>query len=254
MQYELPFEGVSRLPEIHRRLTAAYGPPPAAVRLDPVSQLIRSMLGARTYDAVSNKAFAALANRCARWEDLIHMPCRDLLGLIRNVTFPENKAKHIPLALQTIIERHGRLELDFLSAWPVKSALAWLDRLPGTGPKTSAAVLNFSTLDRRALVVDTHYWRVACSLGLIPYTSSLAKASRLLMAQIPAMWTSGDTHAHFLLMKRLGQEYCRHSISKCTPCPLRPLCPQTRRPGLHRAAARQGIAASAASDAHGRRP
>src|SRR5690606_7256789 len=102
-----------------------------------------------------------LANRFPDWEKLTRAPYWDLAALIGDVTFAERKAKFIPLALCTIAAQRGRLELAFLSAWPEETALAWLDTLPGVGPKTGAAVLNYSTLHRRALVVDTHYRRVA---------------------------------------------------------------------------------------------
>lgn len=247
MQYGLPLEGVSRLSEAHGRLLAAFGPPLPALRLDPVAQLVHSMLGARTRDAISRRTFLLLADRHARWEELIELPYWDLFALIRDVTFAERKAEFIPRALRGIVERRGRLDLRFLSGWPVDAALDWLDELPGVGPKTAAAVLNFSTLHRRALVVDTHYWRVAIRLGLIPAKTSLAKAPRLLTRQTPAAWTADDTETNFILMKRLGQDYCRHSRPDCAACPLRSMCSS-----VGHATARNANAASTASDAHGR--
>lgn len=248
MQYGLPLEGVSRLAEAHRRLKDAYGLPAATLRLDPLGQLVLSMLGARTRDAAAKHAFAALVNRHARWEELTRLPYPDFAALIRNVTFAERKAEFIPLALRAIVERRGRLDLDFLSAWPAEQALAWLDRLPGVGPKTGAAVLNFSTLHRRALVVDTHYWRAARRLALIPPGTSLSRASRLLARQVPAAWDADDTETNFLLMKQLGQRHCRHAAPDCAGCPLRPMCPEAGR-----GAARQAIDASAPDHAHDRR-
>ena len=64
--------------------------------------------------------------------------------------------------------KRGVLSLDFLADLPVEEARAWLERLPGVGPKTSAAVLSFSTLRRPALPVDSHHHRVAARTGLIP--------------------------------------------------------------------------------------
>jgi endonuclease III len=229
MQYGLPFEGISRLTEMHRRLLAAFGPPRPTLRLDPVSQLVHSMLGARTRDAISRKTFAALTNRHSRWEELVELPYWDLFELIRGVTFAERKAEFIPLALRTIVKRRGRLDLDFLSTWPADTALQWLDDLPGVGPKTAAAVLNFSTLHQRALVVDTHYQRVAIRLGLIPEKTSLAKAARLLSREVPAAWNADDTETNFILVKQLGQECCRSGRTVCTQCPLCSLCPEIGR-------------------------
>lgn len=229
MQYGLPFEGISRLFEAHLRLETFYGPQPETHRLDPVSQLVHSMLGARTRDAIARRVFAALARDHSRWEELIALSYWDFFTLIRQVTFAERKAEFIPLALCAIIERRGRLDLDFLSAWPVEAALVWLDALKGVGPKTAAAALNFSTLHRRALVVDTHYWRVARRLGLVSLKTSLAKAPQLLTQQIPSSFNADDTEANFILMKKLGQEYCHPAKPECARCPLRSMCPQPNR-------------------------
>lgn len=251
MQYGLPFEGISPLCEVHLRLGAFYGPQPITHRLDPVSQLVHSMLGARTRDAITRKVFVALASSQMRWEELIELPYSDFFTLIRNVTFAERKAEFISLALRTIVERRGRLDLDFLSAWPVEASLVWLDALKGVGPKTAAAVLNFSTLHQRALVVDTHYWRVARRLGLIPEKTSLAKAAHLLAQQIPSSFNAADAEINFILMKKLGQEYCRPARPECARCPLRSMCPQASGQWTRRAE-RNEIKMSVPSHAYGR--
>jgi endonuclease III len=225
MQYDLPFEGASRLGETHRHLKGAFGPPLPTLRLDPLSQLLRSLLGARTRDAVSGEVFATLANHHSRWEELLQIPHENLFALIRDVTHAERKAVFIPLALRGIIDRRRSLDLDFLSAWPVDDGLAWLQALRGVGPKTAAAVLNFSALHQRALVVDTHYWRVARRLGLISLKTSLAKSSYSLARQIPVSWNADDTEENFILMKELGQTLCHHGVPECPRCPLRPMCP-----------------------------
>ena len=61
----------------------------------------------------------------------------------------------------------GTLSLEHLEGLPVTEARAWLETLPGVGPKTSAAVLSFSELRGIALPVDSHHHRVAQRLGLI---------------------------------------------------------------------------------------
>ena len=62
----------------------------------------------------------------------------------------------------------GVLSLDSLSAMSVPEARAWLESVPGVGPKTSAQVLLVSSLRRKALPVDSHHYRVASRLSLIP--------------------------------------------------------------------------------------
>jgi hypothetical protein len=92
---------------------------------------------------------------------------------------------------------------------------------------------------------------VARRLGLIPDRTRLAKASQLLSQQIPSSFTAGDTEANFILMKKLGQEYCHASKPECARCPLRSMCPLLDRQWTSRAE-RNEISLSVASHVHGR--
>ncbi len=102
---------------------------------------------------------------------------------LKPVTYAERKATQLRNALRMIEERRGSLVLNFLADWPVDDAQDWLRTLPGVGPKVSAAVLNFSTLRQRVLVVDCHHFRVAKRLGLLRPNAPFAAAQRILMSQ-----------------------------------------------------------------------
>ena len=77
----------------------------------------------------------------------------------------------------------------------VEKARAWLQRLPGIGPKTSAAVLSFSTLRRPTLPVDSHRHRVAARTGLIPMNLAVGRSRRVLAAQLPPDWDAQQIYA-----------------------------------------------------------
>jgi len=225
MQYTLPFAIENRLLRAHELLSAALGPLAPTHRLDPVSQMIFAMLSGRTRDGIAKGAFEGLANSFPTWEPLARMRAGDLQKRIALTTFPERKAIHVPGALQTIMRQRRRLDLEFLGRRSVESAEAWLENLPGVGPKTSAAVLNFSTLHQRVLCVDTAHQRVARRLGLVPKGASLAQTKRLLNLQLPDEWTADATESHHLLMQLLGKTLCIHARPKCRACPLRLMCP-----------------------------
>ena len=89
-------------------------------------------------------------------------------------------------AFQDGIETKAELELD--------SARWWLQGLPGVGVKVAASVLNFSPLNMRALVVDTHVHRVAGRYGLVPASYDTAHAYRALMDLVPDSWTAEDLY------------------------------------------------------------
>lgn len=225
MQYTLPLAYENRLLTAHTLLLAAFGPIPACHRLDPVSQMIFAMLSGRTRDAVAMDIFKALAARLKRWEDLAKMEPHVVKPLIATATFAEKKAFYLPAAIGEILTRRGHLDLGFLAEWPVVMAKAWLETLPGVGVKTSTAVLNFSTLHRRILMVDTAHNRVTRRLGLVPQKAGLARATRLLNRQLPDAWEAGDTETHHVLMQSLGRRFCTHRHPDCPNCPLCAMCP-----------------------------
>ena len=230
MQLTLPFVIENRLVRAHELLSAAFGPVAATQRMDPVSQMVFAMLSGRTRDEIARAAFEGLANSFPSWEPLARMRAGDLQRRIALTTFPEKKAIYVPGALRTIMRRRHGLELEFLGRRPVDAAQDWLESLPGVGAKTSAAVLNFSTLHKRVLCVDTAHHRVAVRFGLVPPKASLDRASRLLNLQIPDHWTADDTETHHVLMQGLGKTLCTHARPKCAPCPLRLMCPSAAAP------------------------
>jgi endonuclease-3 len=225
MQLTLPFAIENRLVRAHELLSAAFGPVVATHRMDPVSQMVFAMLSGRTRDEIARAAFEGLANSFPSWEPLARMRVGDLQRRIALTTFPEKKAIYVPGALQTIMRRRHGLDLEFLERRSVSMAQDWLETLPGVGAKTSAAVLNFSTLHKRVLCVDTAHHRVAVRFGLVPRKASLDRASRLLNLQIPDHWTADDTETHHVLMQGLGKTLCTHGRPRCAPCPLRLMCP-----------------------------
>jgi endonuclease-3 len=168
---------------VQKRLCAEYGCPiPYFHELDPLSELISSLLSHRTKNADSHRAFQNLQDRFSDWTAVRDAPVADIQAALSPCTWPEQKAPRLQEVLRRIQAERGELSLDFLEVWPVTEARHWLERLPGVGPKTSAAVLAFSRLHRRALLVDSHHYRVAARLGLIPSTTAVGPAHVLLKA------------------------------------------------------------------------
>ncbi len=108
-------------------------------------QLIKSSIGGRTKDAVSWAVYHRLKERFATWEELAETPDAEVQELIKDVTYPDEKARHLPHALRLIQVRSGwKLSLDHLAELELDSARWWLQGLPGVGVKVAASVLNFS--------------------------------------------------------------------------------------------------------------
>jgi endonuclease-3 len=104
--------------------------------------------------------------------------------------------------------------------------MTWLQGLPGVGCKTAAATLNFSTLNRRALVVDTHVHRVARRIGLVGRSALPSEAYAMLMAEAPEDWTAEDLIELHWLMKKLSQSICTAERPACGLCPFAADCPR----------------------------
>lgn len=212
------------LPPIRDALLQSHGPLRPAHRLSPVGQLVKSMLSARTYDAISWPVFLSLEAEVASWEVLTDMDPAEIEPMIASVTHADAKARFLPLALSEIRRRRGALSLDFLKDWEIDQAMAWLSSLPGVGCKSAAAVLNFSTLNRRAMVVDTHVHRVACRLGLA--SGEPSRTYEIMMEMAPADWSAEALHDLHWLFKSLGQRTCTHGAPRCSACPLVRTCPR----------------------------
>ena len=102
------------------------------------------------------------------WEPVRDASVAEIERAIAIVTFPELKAPRLKLALEQITARVGSLTLDFLAKYRTEKIRSWLEQFEGVGNQVSAAVVNFSTLRRRALCIDANHLRVAQRLCLTP--------------------------------------------------------------------------------------
>jgi endonuclease-3 len=188
-------------------------------RFSPMDELISCMLSQHTTDVNSFPAFAQLLVRYPEWEQVVAAPWEEVAETIRFAGLANNKAKSIQAALRKIKEDLGEYSLEPLRAWKTADALAWLQTLPGVGPKTASIVMCFA-FGRESIPVDTHVYRVSWRLGLIPEGSGELKAHQLLPKKV------GPDHAfsfHTLLIQH-GRKVCKAPLPQCDQCPLTSQC------------------------------
>ena len=215
---------------VHEELCAEYGCPIAFFHeLDPLSELVSSLLSHRTRNADSARAFRALRRRFGSWEAVRDAPTTDVREAVSAATWPELKGPRLQEVLREITTRRGELSLDFLAELSVEDARQWLEELPGVGPKTSAAVLLFSRLRMPALPVDSHHHRVAIRLGLIPENSSLGAAHSMLAAQLPPEWSAQQVYDNHEALMLHGQKCCCYRSPACGRCVVLEWCPTGQR-------------------------
>ena len=193
---------------------------------DPLSALVSALLSHRTLNRDSGKAFRALKERFGEWATVRDAPVAEVEDAIRECTWPEQKAPRIQAVLREVTARgNGELSLDFLTEWPVEQSRTWLQTIPGVGPKTSAAVMSFSTLQARALPVDSHHHRVAVRLGLIPENMAVGPSHKVLEAQLPQDWSEQQVFDNHQVIMRHGKDTCTWKAPRCERCILLDLCP-----------------------------
>jgi endonuclease-3 len=197
------------------------GPLDPPRRLDPLEELVLTVLSQNTSDVNSERAFHALRRRYPTWEDLAAADPDELAQTIRAGGLANVKAPRILAILAEIRERGaGSLDLTWMRRAETEPVRDYLLTLPGVGPKTAACVLAFS-LGRPALPVDTHVYRVARRLGFFGERTSAERAHAVLEDLVPAP-------IRVLMhvgMIRLGRQVCRPAKPGCRSCPLLELCP-----------------------------
>jgi endonuclease III len=206
--------------EVTRRLTDLYGELPFSSK-DPMSQLVDIILSHRTRDEQTAAAYDNLLQRFGSWEAVRDAPTKEVQDTIANVNFPEVKAPRLQAIMRQITEERGSLNLDFLRDLPVEEGAAWLNRLEGVGPKTTACVLLFSC-QKPILPVDTHVHRVSIRLGLIGKKVTADNAHALLQALLPL--DSRIIYNFHKALLRHGQRICVYERPYCKKCSLTDLC------------------------------
>ncbi len=219
-----PGEGSIR--EVRRRLRAeqgAFAPKPV---LPVIDEVVATVLSQHTSDINSERAFAQLKESFSSWERVAAAPTGQVADAIRCGGIADQKARRIQQILAAISEREGHIDLGRLHDLDDAAAQAYLESLPGVGPKTAACVLTFA-MGRAAFPVDTHVHRVATRLGWLPAKTAADTAHRLLAPMVPAD-IRYDLH---VAMIGHGRTVCRAQRPRCDACVLKDLCAYGRQNG-----------------------
>jgi endonuclease III len=208
-----------KAPLIQKRLLEAYGKPTWRPHLDPISELVSTILSQNTNDTNRDTAFDRLQERFSSWEEVRDGNVDEVIDAIRPAGLANQKGPRIQGALRFITQERGELDLEFLADWPVAKGKKWLSSIKGVGPKTAAIVLLFA-LGKPAFPVDTHVHRVTKRLGLIGPKTSREKAHDELEELIPPE----DYYSFHLNVIRHGREVCTSRNPHCEECVLRDLC------------------------------
>jgi endonuclease-3 len=212
---------------VHRLLIEEYSQREWRPRLDPLSELIFTILSQNTSDVNRDRAWERLKERFPTWESVLAADATEIADAIRPGGLADIKAPRIQEALRAI-KREQRPELDegrdeftldFLAEMEVDEARRWLTSLNGVGPKTAAIVLLFS-LGKPAFPVDTHVHRVSRRLGLIGPKTSREQAHEVLEELLPPE----IYYTFHLNLIAHGRGVCQARRPRCETCVLQEHC------------------------------
>lgn len=175
----------------------------------PFHLLIAVILSAQCTDRRVNMHTPAIFARFPEPADLAAASFEEVYGLIRSISFPNNKAKHL-------IGMASRLMSDFGGTVP--SEPSELETLPGVGRKT-ANVIASVIYDKPVIAVDTHVFRVSRRIGLSD-GNNVETVEKDLTEGFPAE-LRGKAH-HWLILH--GRYVCTARKPKCSECGIRDFC------------------------------
>ena len=207
------------IPYIIQNLRTVYGAPEPQRGLDPLDVLIETILSQSTTNANSDRAFESLKRRFPTWEAARRARVTSIEAAIRSGGLARQKSARIKKLLNEIHNRRGSLDLSFLNTAPLEEAKKFLASFKGVGPKTVACTLLFAC-NRAVFPIDTHIFRIARRLGLIPEKCSDEEAHRLMGEMIPRR---RYFEAHINLIRH-GRRVCRPRDPLCEQCCLVDYC------------------------------
>ncbi|HMO31524.1 MAG TPA: endonuclease III [Lacibacter sp.] len=178
---------------------------------NPYQLLVAVVLSAQCTDKRVNLTTPALFERFPDPESLSKASFDELFPLIRSISYPNNKTKHLlGLGRKLVQEFKGQVPLT----------VEELVTLPGVGRKTANVIT--SVIDAQPnMAVDTHVFRVSHRLGLVTSTAKTPLAvEKQLVKEIP-----GDLihKAHHWLILH-GRYTCTARNPQCGKCGLQQAC------------------------------
>ena len=177
---------------------------------NPFELLIAVILSAQTTDAGVNKVTPELFRCYPGPAELAEAEQNRVEEIIHSTGFYRMKAANIIKTAAALRDRGDH---------SVPGSMEELTALPGVGRKTANVIL-YHIFDKPAIIVDTHFKRVAARLGFTRYKEP-EKIEKQLVKAIPA-----DIRSDFSMTLNLhGRKYCFARKPDCSGCPLKELCP-----------------------------
>lgn len=176
---------------------------------DPYQLLVAVILSAQCTDKRVNQTTPSVFESYPDVESLSEAKREDLFNLVKSISYPNNKTRHLIEMAKMVMEEFGG---------KIPMTVSELMRLPGVGRKTANVIT--SVVDNQPnMAVDTHVFRVANRIGLVKAKTPL-EVEKQLVKNLPKDLIY-IAH-HWLILH--GRYICVARNPKCSICGLRPVC------------------------------
>ena len=178
---------------------------------NPYQLLVAVILSAQCTDKRVNLTTPAIFAKYPVPEKMAKATVDELFPLIKSISYPNNKTKHLIGMASMLMEKFGG---------EVPMTVDELVQLPGVGRKTANVIT--SVIDQQPnMAVDTHVFRVSKRLALVPQNASTPLAvEKELIKNIPKEMIH-KAH-HWLILH--GRYTCLARNPKCKGCGLQDMC------------------------------
>ncbi len=176
----------------------------------PYELLVAVILSAQCTDKRVNETTPAIFEKFPDVYALSETNEGELYPLIKSISYPNNKTKHLIGMAKIIVEKFGG---------KVPMTVDELMLLPGVGRKTANVIT--SVIDRQPnMAVDTHVFRVSARIGLTTNAKTPLETEKQLVKNIPEHLIY-KAH-HWLILH--GRYICVARNPKCNECGINPVC------------------------------
>lgn len=177
---------------------------------DPFQLLVAVILSAQCTDKRVNLTTPLIFEKFPDARSLSKASFEQLFPLIKSISYPNNKTKHLIGMAKMLIEQFdGKVPMQ----------VSELMQLPGVGRKTANVIT--SVIDSQPnMAVDTHVFRVSSRIGLTSNAKTVLATEKQLIENLPKQYV--HLAHHWLILH--GRYVCTARNPNCDKCGLTGVC------------------------------
>jgi endonuclease-3 len=179
---------------------------------DTYQLIVAVILSAQCTDKRVNIVTKDFFKKYPTVKDLSEAEIPEIYELIKSVSYPNNKSKHLSGMSKMLMEKFNGEVPDNVDD---------LQKLPGVGRKTANVIVSVA-FKKPAMAVDTHVFRVADRVGLATNSKTPRETENQLVKNIPE--NDLPIAHHWLILH--GRYVCTARKPKCKECGIKNYCEQ----------------------------